>query len=141
NASDWDSSIEDGALRLGLRQAKGLAATDAARLVASRTRPYRTPGELIRRAGLKRGAVELLASADAFRSMGLDRRQALWAVKGLDDAPPPLLACLEDDGAPEAAVPTMALGEHVASDYRTLGLSLKRHPLALLRAELAPLGI
>ncbi|HUB95378.1 MAG TPA: error-prone DNA polymerase [Stellaceae bacterium] len=141
NDSDWDSTIEEGALRLGLRQVKGLAAADAARLVAARTRPYRAPGEITRRAGLKRGAMELLAAADAFRSLGLDRRQALWAVTGLDDAPPPLLAALEDDGAPEAALPPMGLGEHVATDYVTLGLSLKRHPLALLRDELAPSGI
>src|SRR6185312_1231565 len=103
---------------------------------AARARPYRTPGEIVRRAGVKRGAMERLAAADAFRSMGLDRRQALWAVKGLDDAPPPLLAGLEDDGAPEAALPAMRMGEHVAADYVTLGLSLKRHPLALLRGAL-----
>jgi len=141
NLSDWDCTIEDGALRLGLRQVKGLALADAARLVAARGTPYRTPGEIMRRAGLKRGAMERLAAADAFRSLGLDRRQALWAVEGLDDAAPPLLACLEDDGAPEAALPAMALGEHVANDYVTLGLSLKRHPLALLRRELDPFGI
>ena len=89
------------------------------KLVAARTRPYRTPGELVRRGRQKRGAMERLAAADAFRSMGLDRRQALWAVKGLDDAAPPLLAALEDDGAPEMALPAMSMGEHVATDYVT----------------------
>ncbi len=120
NDSDWDATIEpaegdcfaalamtplslrgaerrsnppgQGALRLGLRQVKGLAEADAARLVASRQKPYRTPGELVRRAGLKRGALERLAAADAFRSLGLDRRQALWAAKGLDDDALPLFA-------------------------------------------------
>jgi error-prone DNA polymerase len=127
---------EISALRLGLRQVKGLAEADAQKLVAARARSYRTPGEIVRRAGLKRGAMERLATADAFRSMGLDRRQALWAVKGLDDAPPPLLAGLEDDGAPEMALPAMSLGEHVATDYVTMSLSVKRHPLALLRGKL-----
>jgi hypothetical protein len=59
-------------------------------------------------------------------------------VRGLDDRMPPLLARLEDDGAPEAALPEMSLGEHVANDYVTLGLSLKRHPLALLRPAFDP---
>jgi error-prone DNA polymerase len=138
NDSEWDSTIEDGALRLGLRQVKGFAEADAQELVAARTRPYRTPGEIARRAGLKRGALERLAAADAFRSLGLDRRQALWAVKGLDDAAPPLLAGIEDDGAPELALPAMSLGEHVAIDYVTTGLSVKRHPLALLRQKFDP---
>ncbi len=143
NESDWDCTIEGSALRLGLRQVKGLAAADAERLVAARGKPYRTPGEIVRRAGLKRGALERLAAADAFRSLGLDRRQALWAVKGLDDDALPLFASLEDDGAPEPSLPAMGLGEHVAADYVTVGLSLKRHPMALLRptferARIAP---
>jgi len=143
NESDWDSTIEDGALRLGLRQVKGLAEADAQRLVAARQKPYRTPGELARRADLKRGALERLAAADAFRSLGLDRRQALWAVKGLEDEALPLFAALADDGAPEPSLPAMGLGEHVAADYVTVGLSLKRHPMALLRqtfdrARIAP---
>ncbi len=143
NCSDWDCTIEAGALRLGLRQVKGFAEADAARLVAARQKPYRTPGDIVRRTGLRRGALERLAAADAFRSLGLDRRQALWAVQGLDDDALPLFAQLEDDGAPEASLPAMGLGEHVAADYVTVGLSLKRHPMALLRqtfdrARIAP---
>ena len=64
------------ALRLGLRQIRGFSEDDAKALVAARARPYRTPGELVRRGGQKRGAMERLAAADAFRSLGLDRRAA-----------------------------------------------------------------
>jgi error-prone DNA polymerase len=141
NASAWDCTLEPAgagafALRLGLRQVRGLAAADGARLVAARTQPYRSPAALMRRAGLTRGALEKLAAADAFGSLGLDRRQALWAVAGLADAALPLFAGMAEDAAPEPALPAMALGEQVAQDYVTLGLSLKRHPLALLRASL-----
>ncbi|HZT51809.1 MAG TPA: error-prone DNA polymerase [Stellaceae bacterium] len=157
NRSDWDCTLEPAAepsphperstegarskdaafaLRLGLRQVRGLAEADAGKLVAARDRPYRQPAELLRRAGLTRGALERLAAADAFGSLGLDRRQALWAVRALGGAPLPLFAGLAEESAPEPALPTMALGEQVAVDYVTLGLSLKRHPMALLRARL-----
>jgi error-prone DNA polymerase len=130
-------------LRLGLRQVRGLAEDDAKKLVAARGTGYRTPAELMHRARLGRGVMERLAAADAFRSMGLDRREALWAVAGLRDDGLPLLAPLAGAAPPEpaATLPAMPLGEHVAEDYLTLGLSLKRHPLALLRDELAPRGI
>ena len=149
NHSDWDCTLEptaeDGrrALRLGCREVKGLAEKEVKdKLMAKRSAPFRWPAELQHRTGLSRGALERLADADAFRSMGLDRRQALWSVKGLGDtgpeAPLPLLAPLAA-GIPEppAPLPAMGLGEHVVEDYRTTGLSLKRHPLALLRHELA----
>ena len=116
---------------------RGLAQADAERLVAARAVPYRTPGGIMRRAGLKRGAMATLAAADAFRSLGLDRRQALWAVAGLADDALPLFAGLGGGRArPSRRLPAMALGEQVAKDYATLGLSLKRHPLALLRPTL-----
>jgi error-prone DNA polymerase len=149
NHSLWDCTLEPGtdgnhrALRLGFRQVSGLAKEEIEeRLVARRQAPFRWPAELQHRTGLSRGALEKLAAADAFRSMGLDRRQALWAVKGLEaggaQANLPLLAPLA--GAfpePPAALPNMGLGEHVIEDYRATGLSLKRHPLALLRHDLA----
>jgi len=149
NHSAWDCTLEPTAdrgrcaLRLGFRQAKGLGKEEIEeQLLARRDTPFRWPAELQHRTGLGRGALERLADADAFRSMGLDRRQALWAVKGLgeDEAQKslPLLAPLA--GAfPEApaALPAMGLGEHVIEDYRAMGLSLKRHPLALLRPDLA----
>jgi error-prone DNA polymerase len=149
NHSNWDCTLEpigdDGrrALRLGFRQVKGLAEVEIRdKLVAQRHGPFRWPAELQHRTGLSRGALERLADADAFRSMGLDRRQALWAVKGLGyvkaETPLPLLAPLAA-GSPEppAPLPAVSLGEHVVEDYRATGLSLKRHPLALLRPELA----
>jgi len=149
NHSDWDCSLEPSsgarrALRLGFRQVKGLAEEELReKLVASRVTPYRWPAELQHKSGLGRGALERLADADAFRSMGLDRRQALWAVKGLPEAAElPLLAPLAG-GVPEpaAALPAMGLGEHVVEDYRATGLSLKRHPLALLRDALGARGV
>jgi len=149
NRSDWDCSLEPcsgarRALRLGFRQVKGLAEKELReKLVALRRAPYRWPAELQHKSGLSRGALERLADADAFRSMGLDRRQALWAVKGLPEAAElPLLAPLAG-GVPEpaAALPAMGLGEHVVEDYRATGLSLKRHPLALLRDALGARGV
>jgi error-prone DNA polymerase len=154
------------ALRLGLRQIKGFAEADAERLVAARPQMgYPDPRALWRRSGLGRGALERLAEADAFRSMGLDRRRALWALKALGEPPLPLFAAAEDaphppaDAGPSlspsdgkragvrgearamALLPEMPLGEHVVEDYASLSLSLKRHPLAFLRRELASEGL
>ncbi len=155
NASGWDCTLEpasDGkgyALRLGLRQVKGLAEEDARALVAARDKGYPDPLSLWRRAGLKPLALEALARADAYRSQGLARREALWAVKRLPgerkkSEPLPLFAAagIEDRGAePEVSLPQMALSEHVVDDYMALRLSLKAHPLAFLRDSLAAAGI
>ncbi len=143
------------ALRLGLRQIKGFAEADAERLVASRPDGgYRDPRALWRRSGLGRGALERLAEADAFRSIRLDRRRALWALKALRGPPLPLFA--EEDSPDEkpspppgaereriamALLPEMPLGEHVVEDYASLSLTLKRHPLAFLRREFAREGL
>jgi error-prone DNA polymerase len=102
--------------------------------------------ELKRRAGIGRAALARLAEADAFRSMGLDCRQALWAVQALKDPALPLfddamatlpegsnLPALEGGEEPWLELPPMGLGEHVIEDYASLRLSLKAHPLALLR--------
>ena len=97
--------------------------------------------DLWRRSGLKRATLERLAAADAFRSLGLDRRQALWEVRGLPkDLPLPLFdhANQAETGAePEVALPLMPLSEHVVNDYRTLRLSLKAHPMSFLRARVS----
>src|SRR5205814_1881921 len=90
------------ALRLGLRQIKGFAEADAERLVAARGEGYRDPRTLWRRSGLGRGALERLAEADAFRSMGLDRRRALWVLKALGEPPLPLFATGERAPSPPA---------------------------------------
>lgn len=134
------------ALRLGLRQIKGFAEESAAALVAARNAGYAAPGDLWRRAGLGAGALEKLAQADAFRSLGLDRRQALWALKGLGAPELPLFAAAAsrtrpETTPPESALPAMTLGQHVAEDYAALSLSLKRHPVAFLREEFARQGM
>jgi error-prone DNA polymerase len=131
------------ALRLGFRQAKGLGEAEMRRLVAARGNGYADPLALWRRAGLSERTLTALARADAFRSMALDRREALWAVKGLPTAPLSLFAAsaTEEQGEePAVALPRLRLGEHVAEDYASLHLSLKRHPMALLREAVAAEG-
>jgi error-prone DNA polymerase len=112
----------------------------------AKRRPFRDVHDLWQRAGLKLATLEKLAAADAFRSIGLDRRQALWEVKGLRSAEPlPLFTYAQAREAglePEVALPAMALSEHVVNDYQTLRLSLKAHPMSFLRERLngLPLG-
>jgi error-prone DNA polymerase len=156
NHSDWNCTLEADddsggvALRLGLRQIKGLKQAEAERLVANRGAGYGDVAALARDAELGRAVLEHLARADSFRSLGLDRRQAAWAVKGVDGDPLPLFAVapppVSQSGAvqpmePEIRLPTMALGEHVAEDYATTRLSLKCHPVAFLRDELEAEGV
>jgi len=138
NHSDWDCTLEDGALRLGLRQVDGLHVEAAERVVAHR--PYSTVEELRTRGRVPVHAIQRLAAADAFRSMGLDRRAALWDSRALRQAPDlPLFAHAEarGEGAEEtpAQLPAMPLAEHVISDYQTIRLSLKAHPMQFLRAH------
>ncbi|MBT7955369.1 MAG: error-prone DNA polymerase, partial [Rhodospirillaceae bacterium] len=159
NDSEWDNTLEEGhqnenenkwrtlddqktALRLGFRQIKGLKQEAADDLVSAREDGYWQLEMLKDRAGLKRSALEKLAEADGFQSLGLDRRQALWAVKGLNDAKPlPLFAHLPEHRfrrEPSVTLPNMSLGENVAADYKALRLSLKAHPMALLRDSFTP---
>ncbi|MGH6866120.1 MAG: OB-fold nucleic acid binding domain-containing protein, partial [Methyloceanibacter sp.] len=106
---------------------------------------YRDVRELWRRSGIARACLEKLASADAFRSLGLDRRQALWEVRGLPkEIPLPLFEhadAAEIGSEPEVALPVMPLSEHVVNDYQTLRLSLKGHPMSFLRARVSAAGI
>jgi len=140
NCSDWDCTLEDGALRLGLRQVDGLQREAGDRLVARR--PYRTVEELRTRGQVPVHAIQRLAAADAFRSMGLDRRAALWDSRALRQVPDlPLFAYAEarDEGAEAdpAQLPVMPLAEHVVTDYQTIRLSLKAHPMRFLREHYA----
>jgi error-prone DNA polymerase len=140
NCSDWDCTLEDGALRLGLRQIDGLQREAAERLVSRR--PYRAVEELRSRGAVPVHAIQRLAAADAFRSMRLDRRAALWDSRALRQAPDlPLFAYAEarDEGAEDepAQLPAMPLSEHVVNDYQTIRLSLKAHPMAFLREHYA----
>ncbi len=169
NLSAWDCTLEtaadgrDPALRLGLRQVKGLGEEEGRAIVAKRGPGkggvYTDPLALWRRASLRPLTLEALARADAYRSMGLARREALWAVKRLPGERRraeqlPLFAFQEEERdapeelapeelGPEPAVtlPEMALSEHVVDDYRALRLSLKAHPLAFLRQQLAAEGM
>ncbi len=149
NRSDWDCTLEPSssglALRLGFRQAKGLREEDIRAMVAARGDGYRSAAQLWRRSGLDLSALTRLAEADAFRSMGLDRRQALWAVRGLGEAPLPLFAAgpvaEEAPAQDDATLPVMPLSQHVIEDYRALQMTLKRHPLAFLRERLQRRGV
>lgn len=160
NRSDWDCILEPAAtsagrvaLRLGLRLVKGLPEDMAKDLVERRGDGYVSIRDLWRRASLSRRALEALAVADAFGSMGLDRRAAHWEVRALGDKPLPLFAVIEGGmrpgsnlPPPELAeeppvhLPAMPLGEALVEDYSSLGLSLKSHPAALLRGALTAEG-
>lgn len=141
NHSQWDCTLEPGgdgrlALRLGFRQVKGLKEAAMEKLIAARGNGYADPMVLWRRSGLPPRILEVLARADGFGSMGLDRRAALWAIRPLGPEPLPLFAASdEDEQAQEVSVtlPTASLGEQVLDDYKALRLSLKAHPMALLR--------
>jgi len=153
--SGWDSHLEPPPLegegsrkgltvRLGLRQIRGLKDTEIEALVRARDAGAATLEELARRARLSRRTLELLAEADAFRSLGMDRREGLWRVKAL--APEvkaneegSLLAGLGLEEDP-VMLPRMRLPAHVAEDYRTTGLSLKAHPCRFFRPLLTRLG-
>ncbi len=151
-SSDWDCTLERAsqpgsvlkAVRLGLRQIRGFKKPEAELLMQVRMKDGASELAHFAQAGLSRRSLELLAEADACRSIGLDRRQALWAVKGL--APEirakretPLLA-----GLPlfetAANLPQMTATQHVAEDYRTVSLSLKDHPVRFFRPRLERMG-
>jgi error-prone DNA polymerase len=133
NESVWDCTLEGGAVRLGFRMIDGFHADWAAALRGQKFADFHA----LSTAGLPRPLLEHLAEADALRSLGLDRRTALWRIAGLDATPaPPLLAGqVKRHATPE--LPLMSQGEHVIADYRATGLSLRAHPCALLRARMA----
>ena len=145
--SDWDSILEGGQggglrpVRLGLNRLIGLAEDDARRLLAARA--ALPPGEnfasiedLARSAALDAHALQLLAQADALRSLADHRHQAAWAVRGIDTRATPLLRATRTH-EPPAPLRAPGAGQALLADYRSTGLSLTCHPLALLRAELA----
>ncbi len=133
-------------VRLGFRLVKGLSEDDMKTLVALRDTGYDSIRDLWLRTGLAPSVLTALAEADAFRSLGLDRREALWAVRGLNRAGDkddlPLLKVLSfRPTEPDAHLPPMPLGEHVVEDYRHLTLSLKAHPVVFLREMLTAKNI
>jgi error-prone DNA polymerase len=172
NLSDWDCTLEDAgdrrekaanlhrrhaamasdirtthAVRLGFRQILGMSEADMKTLVDRRGDGYDSIRDLWLRTGLNAATLERLADADAFRSLGLDRRMALWAVRGLDrvgdqdDLPLFSASRPTREHEPDAKLPPMPLGAHVVEDFRSLALSLKAHPVAFMRRRLEARGI
>ncbi|MDR6782363.1 error-prone DNA polymerase [Pedobacter africanus] len=142
NHSTWDNLLEQQTgeyhpLRLGFRQVKGLNEEDMQVLVAARRVPFTSIHALLN-AGISLAALERLADADAFRSIGLDRRQALWEVAALSDSPVGMFEGQSLESMPEKEIqlPLMRLSEHVIQDYSTTTLSLKAHPVSFVREKL-----
>jgi len=142
NFSFHDNTLEQGAdgspaLRLGFRQVDGMREDDAEKLVARRGDGFASIEEMRRRGRVSAPMLRRLADADAFRSLKQDRREAMWEVRRLpDDAPLPLFAAAdarELGEEPESNLPEMPLREHVSADYQTVRLSLKAHPMQILR--------
>jgi error-prone DNA polymerase len=141
NRSHWDCTLETGdddpaaAIRLGLRMVKGLAEAAGGRIVAARGADgYHSVQQLLERAGLDRRELGILASAGALERLAGHRHRARWAVAGTE-RPLPLIASLDRyEALPMLRRPTE--GQDIVADYRSLGLSLERHPLELLRARL-----
>ena len=170
NESNWDCDLEEAvfdpntvdfrhsemrgiiktrhAVRLGFRQIKGLSTDDMERLVSNRGKGYSSVRDLWLRSGLQKSVIERLADADAFRSLKLSRRDALWAVRALDVKSAteelPLFEQVRHvdlQVEPATKLPDMLPGEQVIEDYRYLSLSLKAHPVSFLREELQKMGI
>ena len=158
NASDWDCTLEpetgsadQHALRLGLRLASGLAEEEGRLVVKVRRSgngsPYGSVEEMARRTGISRKAIEALAEADAFKSLGASRRSAMWEAKVIERDMPPLLR-LADNALSEPALiqeaapalPAETAEQSVVLDYTATGLTLRQHPLALLRPVLLKQG-
>ncbi len=152
NASRWDCTLEptddDGqfAVRLGFRMIRHLANAHVATIVACRgEQPFTSVDDLWRRAGIPAASLVQIAAADGFRaSLGLARREALWAIKALRDEPLPLFSAAierEQRSIPEMQEPVVELrpmtaGNEVVQDYRHVGLTLRAHPLTFLREDL-----
>ena len=138
----WDNLLEEKsgkyyAIRLGFRQIKGVGQEEMDILVDRRSGGYKTVTAL-RDAGIAVNTLERLADADAFRSMGLDRRKALWEVAALQDMPVEIFKGQPSESVLETQVelPLMTQGEHVVEDYASVGLSLKAHPVSFVRPQL-----
>jgi error-prone DNA polymerase len=131
-------------LRLGLRLIRGLPEAAAQAIVTERAHgPYASIADLTQRTRLGRGIVKRLAEADAFGSLALNRRAALW--QALDQTPSvedlPLFAALEATDSETPALPQLTPQQEVYADYRTNGLTLRRHPMSFFREELSQLNV
>jgi error-prone DNA polymerase len=159
--SDWDSTLEPQspheampacaeraipggqcAVRLGLNRVGGLCEDEGLRIMAARSQaPFASVEDLARRAELDAHSLQCLAAADALCGLAGERRDAVWAVAGVDTRATALLRATRTVEDAEPAFDRPTLGDAVLADYRSLGLSLKGHPLALLRAALAPFKV
>jgi error-prone DNA polymerase len=146
NASDWDSTLEADncgtpAVRLGLRTIKRLSEVGARRLVAARIEGgHFDSAEIIaQRVSLDAGDLNALAASGALRAITSNRHHAVWSVTGVDKQAGLLQGARIAEAEPLLRTPTE--GESIAADYRHKGLSLGRHPLALLRSKFAPMGM
>ncbi len=142
NHSNWETTLEPiesssrYAVRLGLHMVSGLFEKEARALVEERGAGYRSPAEIARRAGCSCRALDRLAQADAFSSMAIGRRQALWKTSALDGKIPPLFAGADLFDEPEAILPSPTASQEVLADYVAAGLTLRQHPLTFLRPRL-----
>jgi error-prone DNA polymerase len=136
-ASDWDCTLEGQALRLGLRMVSGLTEASAQRITAGR--PFGSVDDLAQRATLDRRDLSRLAAAGALASLAGHRRQAHWLAAGVERAPG-MLRAMPMHETPADLVPPRE-GEDIVADYASLGLTLRRHPLALLRSRLTRLKL
>jgi error-prone DNA polymerase len=150
NRSGWDCTLESAAngpaIRLGMRQVKGLPESEAARIVRAVAThgPFSTVTSLWRRANVKTASLRKLAAADAFGSMGLSRQAALWALQPLHDESLPLFDAANAAGEmPQepSYLPCPTPAMQVAKDYTAAGLSLRPHPLTFVREELHAQGV
>ncbi len=144
NHSDWDCTLEAGKIRLGLRLVRGLRETTAAIITRARAAgPFTSMHDFTKRTGLGRGQIELLADADALAGLNRSRREAVWNALAIEAKPrqKTLFDDIDPEPEPTPLLPTMPAIDEVYADYRMTGLSLKSHPIAFQREELAALGV
>jgi len=144
-ASDYDCSLEPGAsgeaaLRMGLRMIRGLGEEQGRRIVAERASgPYRSISDLARRTRLDKGALQALAEADAFASLGVDRRRAAWEIQGLWNDLPLFVGLSRQE--PDPGLPREDPVEALHADLRAVGASVRAHPIELIREPLRRMGV
>ena len=148
NSSFWDNTLEpDGAragwaLRLGFRQIKAMKEEDGLWMTTARGNGYASVEDVWRKAGVGPRILQILAEADAFEALGLNRREALWQAKAIKapSALPLFAGDLDGEGIvePKVGLPLMSEGEEIVEDFLALRLTLRRHPMALLRDRLTP---
>jgi error-prone DNA polymerase len=151
NHSDWDCTLEKGesgkgkaalALRLGMRLLRGMSQEQGETIEQTRVDgPFHSMEEFTRRTGLSRVVATRLAKAGAFKSFGLNRRDALWHALGQDKKELPLFDALPAPADEATALPEMHPVEEMLADYRNLGMTLGKHPIGFLRPALDEMQI